>query len=186
MSITNELTNHVDTIRRGLLTLSLRSSDRILQILDTRARYTDAPGSGYSFTHLRDVPKALFYRGTDRYEAAESNPKTTQLVIPWTNLMVPIQFSGTDLEEMLSIKANKLLSDNYSMQDMGADKRNMFLNLMEDHVTAAAAGIQSSRISCLWGRSEGLYLVDPSRLPISLKDIFDETTGLYGKDVKTH
>ena len=181
MSIINELTNHVDTIREPLSKDSLVTPDRVLQILDTRAKYqTGVATGGFNLSYLRETPEVIFYRGTDRLEASEADPKTTAIIVPWTNMMAPIQFSGTDLEETLGIRSAQMLREDYSIRDMG-EQRYVFTDFIMSRAAGTAASIQTARVQALWGGTAKIQQVDADRLPTTLPEIFDPDTGLYGE-----
>ena len=184
MSIINDLSNHADTIRQGLSTLSLRTPDRVQQILDTRARYkTGVAGTGFSLTYLQDTPNVMFYRGADRLEAQEADPTTTQIIVPWTNLMAPVQFTGTELEETRGLRSDRMTDENYSLSDMGTDDRLVFIDYVMSRTAATASRIQNARVQTLWGKDAGLATVSADRKPLSLPGLFDDSTGLYGEPV---
>ena len=183
--ITNELTNHADWIRNQLSRQSLAVPDRLLGILDTRARYkTGVAGTGFSLNYLADTPNVLFYRGADRLEAQENEPSTTQIIVPWTNMMVPVQFTGTELEETRGLRADVLTDENFSLRDMGTDDRLIFLDWIMSRTAATASALQTARVQTLWGKEA--KIANPGavdRQPINVKDIFDDTTGLYGEPI---
>lgn len=182
MSIANDLSNHVDVIRQGLQTESLRTPDRTLAILDSRARFkTGVAGAGFSFTHLRNTPNVTFYRGADRHEASELDPVTEQVIISWANMMSDIQFTGTELEETLGMRADRLTDENYSLSQMGGDDRLVFLNYIMTRAISVAFRLQNARVQSLWGNDAGIEATTSDRLPASLPDIFNPETGLYGE-----
>lgn len=183
MSIISDLSNHVDVIREGLTTLSLDVPDRLLQILDTRARYkTGVAGAGFSFTHLRNSPDVTYYTGADRDESSENDPTTTQIIATWCDAMVPMQFVGTDLQQTLGMTTAEMTRDGYGLGDMSSNDRLMFMNFVESQAEVTAYSIQAARVNSLWGKSAGIAMTDENRLPVSLPDIFDQDTGLYGED----
>ena len=183
MSIVNDLNNHVGEIRTGLRKDSLKTPDRLLQILDSHAKYqTGAATEGYSFSHLRRTPKVTFYRGADRYEAAEADPTTTRLIVPWANVMCPIEFLGTDLEETVGMTADDMTDDGYSLAGMREDQQEVFMDFVKGRVTATAAAMQNGRVNVLWGNDANIQYVSADRLPTSIPEIFDPETGLYGED----
>lgn len=181
MSIINQLTNHVDTIREPLSKDSLVTPDRVLQILDTRAKYqTGVATGGFNLSYLRDTPDVLFYRGTDPLEASEADPQTTAIIVPWNNMMAPIQFSGTDLEETLGVRTSQMLSENYNIREMG-DQVYVFTDFIMSRASGTAVSIQTARVQSLWGGTAKIQQVDQDRMPTTLPEIFDENTGLYGE-----
>ena len=184
MSIINQLSNHVRTIQAPLSKMSLRTSDRVLQILDTRAKYqTGIATPGYSLDYLRETPEVVFYRGTDRLEAQEADPQITRIVVPWTNMMAPLQFSGTDLEETVGLRSDQMTDDNYSLSEVNNDSVYMFSNFIMTRAAGTASAVQQARVSALWGQDAKIAAVDADRLPTTLPEIFDPSTGLYGEPV---
>ena len=184
MSIINQLSNSVGAIRDGLQLLSLETPDRILQILDTRARYqSGVAGEGFSFTHLRDTPQVTYYTGADRTQESENDPKTTRIIVPWANMSAPVQFLGTDLHKTVGLTTTDLLEDAGELNRMREDDSLVFIDFVRQQVEATAFSLQQARVNTLWGKDAGINSVSADRLPISLPDIFDETTGLYGESV---
>lgn len=184
MSILNQLSNHVRTIQAPLSKMSLRTSDRVLQILDTRAKYqTGVATPGYSLDYLRETPEVVFYRGTDRLEAQEADPQITRIVVPWVNMMAPLQFSGTDLEETVGLRSDQMTDDNYSLAEVNNDSVYMFSNFIMTRAAGTASAVQQARVSALWGQDAKIASVDSDRLPTTLPEIFDPSTGLYDEPV---
>lgn len=184
MAITNELSNHVGEIRAGLMKESLITPDRTLQLLDTRARFkTGAAGAGFSFSHLRNTPDVQFYTGADQLQATEFNPKTNRLIVPWANCLSPIQFYGTDLNQMVGLTTAQMMKDDYRMSDMAEDQQIVFMDQLKNASIASASGIQNARVQVLWGREGKYQAASADRLPTSLPELFDDTTGLYGEDI---
>lgn len=180
MAILNDLSNHVDWIRDGLTTLTLDIPDVLQQVIDTRARYkTGVQGSGFSFTHLRNSPDVTYYTGADRDQSSENDPETIQIIIDWTDMMVPVQFLGTDLQKTVGIQANDLLRADSSLSGMADDDRLMFLDFIESQLEVTAYAIQQARVNVLWGRTIGVQMANVDRLPMSVPDLFNQETGLY-------
>lgn len=184
MSILNQLSNHVGTIQAPLSKLALRTPDRVLQILDTRAKYeAGVATAGYDLSYLRDTPEAMFYRGSDRVEAQEADPQVDRIIVPWTNMMAPLQFSGTDLEETVGMRSDRMTDDDYSLAEMNNDSRYMFINFVMTRAAGTASGIQQARVDAQWGNDTKIQLADGSRMPITIPQICDPNTGLYGEPV---
>ena len=183
MSIVNDLNNHVDVLRHPLRTMSLRTPDRILSALLTRTRFkTGVAGAGYSLTYLRNSPSVVFYRGMDTYEATDTDPRTTQIIASWSNVMAPVNFAGTELEETLGLRSQRLTRVDYGLGQMSDESRLVFLNYISTGFKATAAGLMTALTMAWHGRSEkiasGMF---EDRMPMSRKQLFDDSTGLYGQ-----
>ena len=185
MSITNELSNHVGTIESGLMKEALITPDRVLQLLDTRAKFrAGIPGEGFSFAHLRNTPDVQFYTGGDQLQATEFAPKTTRIKVPWANALSPVQFFGTDLNQMAGLTTRQMLREDYQLRNLADNQQIVLMDMLDNAATASASAIQSARVNQTWDRPGKYLSATADRLPMNLMDLFDPSTGLYGEPKK--
>ena len=185
MSFINNISNHAREIEGSIQKADLGTPNVSQAVLDTRARYQTGPATpGFSFTTLQNRPDAFFYRGMDRRAADDFDPGTTRIIVPWCNMSVPIAFPGTELEELRGLSADQLTDEDFTLEAMSLDDRNIFLDYIGDGVTIAASSAQNARIQALWGKREGILPASFDRFPMSIPQLFDDRTGLYGESVE--
>lgn len=180
--ILNQLSQYVNNMREGLTTLTLDVPDRLLTILETRSRYkTGVATPGYDWTHLRNSPDLMFYTGGDRDQSSENDPEVRTIMETWKDAMLPMQFLGTDLQQTVGIRAAKLTEEGYMLRNMADNDRSVLLDFIGTQMELTAYSLQAGRVNSLWGRSNGIQMTNRDRLPLSIPQLFDQESGLYGE-----
>lgn len=131
---------------------------------------------GIRITQLIDQNNTRFYRD---YDAAtrEATDKHVAHFEAWSNLQGDRILAGTRLEEVIG-KTSKQVMRADSLRSLDAWLRDAIIDIVGAESDGAVAAMSNTYSRTLTGNTLPSDNID--RMPITLDDVFDETSGLHG------
>ena len=180
MAITDEMTNMVNPhLLGGLQTQHLMSPTPTCNILSGFLRKKmGAAGNGAKITDLIEQGDGRFYRGLDTAENRRSNEGTVAHFEEWSNLQEDIVLAGTQLQEVLGMNTADVVKADTSLSNFPESDRLTMINLAAMRSEQAAISGIADVDRAFWGE----YLPNDARnrMPLTIDQVFDETSPLHG------